>query len=159
MNPQDPLAALQPLRAPEAIHWWPPAPGWWLLTGLLIVATSAAFVGYRRRRRRNAYRREAQRQLAVIRADFNAHRDPARYLAELNTLLKAVALCSYPQQSLAPLHSDRWRDFLNNQLPQEKAFAEVLSSGPYAAQVPAIDIDALDRSARYWVTHHEAAHA
>ena len=27
----NPLDQLQPLIAPPAIHWWPPAPGWWLL--------------------------------------------------------------------------------------------------------------------------------
>ena len=31
MNPQDPLAALHPLRTPEPIGWWPLAPGWWVL--------------------------------------------------------------------------------------------------------------------------------
>ena len=59
MNPQDPLAALHPLREPVAIGWWPPAPGWWLLAGLVLAALLALAWYALRRYRANAYRRQA----------------------------------------------------------------------------------------------------
>ena len=97
MNPQDPLAALHPLRTPEPVPWWPPAPGWWLLAGLLLAALAwAAWCGWRRYRS-NRYRRTARQAVQVILARHAEHGDSARTLGELNTVLKAVALRSCPR--------------------------------------------------------------
>jgi len=43
----DPLAGLHDIHMPEAIGWWPPAPGWWLLLGLVFISIAALFF-YRR---------------------------------------------------------------------------------------------------------------
>jgi len=63
MNPQDPLANLNPLRQPELISWWPLAPGWWLLLAIVLLGLSALVYFLIRRHRDNAYRRRALQQL------------------------------------------------------------------------------------------------
>jgi len=42
-NSTDPLADLRDIHLPEAIGWWPLAPGWWLLLGFIIILIAALF--------------------------------------------------------------------------------------------------------------------
>ena len=81
MNPQDPLAQLQPLREPELISWWPLAPGWWLLCGLLFLLLLSLTWWLLRRYRANAYRRQALRQLDQLQESFRLDGDSMNTLA------------------------------------------------------------------------------
>jgi hypothetical protein len=38
MNPNqpDPLAALRDIHLPEAVSFWPLAPGWWIALGIMV---------------------------------------------------------------------------------------------------------------------------
>ena len=36
MNPETLVDRLAPLRTPEAVSWWPPAPGWWILAAIAL---------------------------------------------------------------------------------------------------------------------------
>ncbi|MGB5468066.1 MAG: DUF4381 family protein, partial [Sedimenticolaceae bacterium] len=54
MTPSDTAIGLTGLRdyhLPDAVGWWPPAPGWWLLFGLLLVL-GGLFVWWSMRRLR-----------------------------------------------------------------------------------------------------------
>jgi hypothetical protein len=42
------LAGLRDYHVPEAVSWWPPAPGWWLLAGLMLVLLGAGWWYYQR---------------------------------------------------------------------------------------------------------------
>ncbi len=158
MNPQDPLAALQPLREPAAIGWWPPAPGWWILAALLLVGSAVLAYLLWRRHRRNAYRRRALRQLDALHADLAQGRDDTlRYIESVNALLKSVALAAYPRPEVASRHGESWRAFLNAQLPDAEQFAEDFDDAAYRDPPPAIDTQQVHRSARYWIRHHRVA--
>ena len=156
MNPQDPLAALHPLRAPEPLPWWPPAPGWWLLAVLLVAALGwTAWRGWRRYQS-NQYRRRAQATLRVILASHAQHRDPARTLGELNTLLKAVAMHACPRAEVAALSGERWRSFLNEGLARARSplqFPEAIARAHQPDPGP-IDSVALQRCAETWLRRH-----
>jgi len=156
MNPQDPLAALHPLRTPEPLPWWPPAPGWWLLAGVLLAALAwAAWRGWRHYRS-NRYRRAARLALETILARHGDHRDPARTLGELNTLLKAVALQSCPRADVAALSGERWRSFLNEGLAAARSplrFPEAIARAHAPSPGP-IDTIALQRCADTWLRRH-----
>ena len=38
MNPAASNLQLRDIHLPDAVSWWPPAPGWWLLLGGLLLA-------------------------------------------------------------------------------------------------------------------------
>lgn len=156
MNPQDPLAALHPLRAPEPLPWWPPAPGWWLLAGLLLVALIWGAWRYWRHYRSNRYRRSARRALQGILDRHSEHGDAARTLGELNTLLKAVALQSCPRAEVASLSGEHWRSFLNEGLARTRSplrFPEAVARA-HAPDPGPVDTVALQRCAEAWLQRH-----
>lgn len=147
MNPEtDPLAALRPLHAPEAVGWWPPAPGWWLLAGLLLVTLWLAWWYYRR----FALRRAA---LTELRQLERVEPDDTRLSAGVNQLLRRVALACFPRSQVAGLSGEAWLQFLDSS-SYDKGFCHgpgrVLATAPFA---PACTLDrtALINLARQWI--------
>ncbi len=94
--------------APEAVPWWPPAPGWYVLAALVFVGF--VWLGWRAicRWQENAYRRVAERLIDQI-ADCGA-------LDELPEVLKRTALSAYPRADVASLSGDSWLAFLDGTL-------------------------------------------
>ena len=98
MNTASLLDQLAPLREPNAIGWWPLAPGWSLgliIVSLLIGLLSRALV---KRWQRNHYRRLALRQIKVLQTLDKPT------LEQVNKLLKATALRTWPKREVAALH-------------------------------------------------------
>ena len=157
MNPQDPLAALHPLREPDPISWWPPAPGWWVLGILLLVGLIVLTLWLRRRYHSNDYRRAALVRLDALHAAFNSDKDSARFAADTNTLLKSVALKAFPSTDVAPTHGENWLEFLNVSNTNAPTFPPALGTEIYTAQASNIDADALYTAARHWITHHRGS--
>ncbi len=157
MNPPDPLANLHPLRVPEAIGWWPLAPGWWLLLFAVIVLVAVVTYVLYRRYKRNAYRRLALRQLLALQASYRTQMDPGHYLAQLNALLKSVALLAYPRPEVAAQHGEHWRVFLNSSLPLGEQLPAAFSDAAYQKTCPGIDVLQVDRAARLWIRRHRAS--
>ncbi|MCB1706075.1 MAG: DUF4381 domain-containing protein [Halioglobus sp.] len=154
MNPQDPLANLHPLRQPELIGWWPPAPGWWLLLGLVLIAIGVLVYLLRRRRRRNAYRRRALAQLHTLHAQYQSDSRAVEYLGSVNALLKSVALHAYPRDTVASRHGADWREFLNASLPPELQLHSDFDNAVYRNSAPEIDLDRVHAAAQHWIKQH-----
>jgi hypothetical protein len=155
VNPQDPLAALNPLREPHLVGWWPMAPGWWLLIGLVVLGLAFAAFRLWRRHRRNAYRRAAQRQLQEIQSRFRDHGDASRCLAEVNALLKSVALVAYPRRQIAPVSGDPWLAILNAELPPEHQLKPGYLESIYGLNRATPPVDAVLASASLWIRRHK----
>jgi len=94
--------------APEAVPWWPPAPGWYVLGAVILVGL--AWLGWAvfRRWRANAYRREALQLVGTIVETGAA--------AELPEVLKRTALSAYPRADVASLSGDAWLGVLDGTL-------------------------------------------
>ncbi len=153
MENTDPLAELAPLRLPEAIGWWPLAPGWWLLIVLVLLLLGTGLWLYRKQRHASAYRRQALSQLDELQ---NAHKDdPNAFAQELNALLKATALRSYPSAQCAGLSGANWLVFLNRALPDQDAPTS-LATAPYDAAAQ-IDRQTLLHYAKAWIKKHRSA--
>lgn len=56
------LEQLRDIHLPEAVHWWPPAPGWWIVT-TLVLALLIWLGRYLQRRYRHQYFRSESREL------------------------------------------------------------------------------------------------
>jgi glucan phosphoethanolaminetransferase (alkaline phosphatase superfamily) len=157
VNPQDPLANLKPLRVGEAIGWWPPAPGWWLLVGIVIVLLAVLAYLLRRHYKRNAYRRVALARLKSLHAAYDTGRNSSDYLAQLNALLKSVALRAFPREQVAAAHGSHWRAFLNAGLPPTLQFPADFDAAAYQKSCPDIDVAQLQQAAQHWIRKHKAS--
>lgn len=132
----DPLAELRDLHYPDAIGWWPLAPGWWLLILLVITALSVLLRKAYLNKQKNRYRQTAQQELTQLQDQYQQHQDVHQYLADTQKLLRRVALHRYPdqQRTFAKLSGEQWQDFLNG-CCQETIFSqrhhEVFTALPY----------------------------
>jgi len=112
----DPLAELRGLHVPDAVGWWPLAPGWWLVLILLLATLSWYLLKAYRRKQANRYRLHARDELEQLTAKFNQHQDKSAYLTDTHKLLRRVALHQYTnqQQEFAGLTGAQWQQYLNN---------------------------------------------
>lgn len=106
----DALANLRDIHLPEAVAFWPPAPGWWLLAALLL-ATALGVAAWRRFRRRSL-RRAALRELDDIRTGYSQDEDLSQLALRLSTLLRRVAISRFARRDVASLHGADWSRFL-----------------------------------------------
>ncbi|MEM7279280.1 MAG: DUF4381 domain-containing protein [Pseudomonadota bacterium] len=116
---------LRDLHLPEAIGWWPLAPGWWVVIALAIVALGFLFRAWLRIRARGAARRYALRELNVIELEYQESRNPVQFGANLSELLRRTMLAYAPRHDVAGLTGDAWLEWLDEGLAQP-----VFSNGP-----------------------------
>lgn len=109
----DPLAALRDWHLPDAVSWWPPAPGWWLVVGLILALMVIALRWWRVRRRRSAPARAALAELAALRSRHTDSGDGRSFGAAVSVLLRRLALARYPRDQVAGLAGPRWLAFLD----------------------------------------------
>ncbi|MEZ5569244.1 MAG: DUF4381 domain-containing protein [Halioglobus sp.] len=153
MNAPDPLAALQPLREPDAIGWWPPAPGWWLLALLGALLLGALCALLLRRRRAGAYRRRALARLDAIRSRSAEHGDAVVFATEINALLKRIAIDAYGDQ-VAATSGETWEAFLHDSAPEGPRFTAGFTQAIYRNDAQALEEAPLYRAARHWLARH-----
>ena len=128
--PATPLP-LKDIHLPEAIGWWPVAPGWWillLLIGLLIFAV----VIWLRRLARQAFVKHAQKILLSLKT--TSEKDNYQKLCELSVLLRRVAITVSPEEEVASLTGSAWLAYLDNsvdELPFSKGIGACLAEDPY----------------------------
>ncbi|NNE60276.1 MAG: DUF4381 domain-containing protein [Woeseia sp.] len=123
MNPED--IPLRDLHLPEAIGWWPLAPGWWFLLSLvavgLLFAAWRALAAWQRGRPRRAALAELERL-----ATEHVREDDLTSLAKgLSALLRRTMLAYAPRTDVARLTGDAWLNWLDRGLPRP-----VFSAGP-----------------------------
>lgn len=99
------LSRLHDIVAPDAVPFWPPAPGWYAV--LAVLAGALVFLLWRRVRRwrGDAYRRESVAALEAV-----AH---ARDWVGLAEVMKRTALAVFPRASVASLSGEAWLTFLD----------------------------------------------
>ena len=120
----NPLDNLKDIHTPNAIENWPPAYGWWLLALIIVVllflVCKWALNAYKIR----AAKRLALKQLALI--DNNQQNANA----QLNQLLKRVAMSYFPAFNVQQKFGETWVDFLKASFDkkQKQNFVEGITS-------------------------------
>lgn len=143
-------ARLADIHLPPAIHWFPPAVGWWIAMGLVALSAAITLWLWRRHRQRQAYRREALTELVSI-ADIASDHQLAQ---QLNTLLRRVAMQSYPPQQVAALSSEHWADFLSKDKLISPAQADSLANAAYNPRATLADRHILLTETGRWLRKH-----
>jgi hypothetical protein len=110
------LLPLRDIHLPEAVGWWPLAPGWWFLIAL--AAAGLGYVLYRQfvKWRWNAARRAALRELASIRQRYEQGSDALVLAKSLSELLRRGMLAYAPRGEIAGLTGDQWLHWLDRGL-------------------------------------------
>ncbi|SDH39571.1 protein of unknown function [Pseudomonas flavescens] len=162
----NPLDQLQPLIAPAAVGWWPPAPGWWLLAMLLPVLSVVAWRLFRRlpgTQRKPAaeqpldpLREAALQELQRLGKPYDGI--PAGpWLQQINGLLKRLCRERYPDSHSHTLSSRAWLAFLDNRCPAAGLTRwMILVEGAYKPHCNLDDkaIEGLNGAVAIWIRKH-----
>ena len=150
------LEALRDIHLPQAVSWWPLAPGWWVLLGLVVAAVVALVVARAMRRRTVRYRALAELDALRRRRDLGV----ADGALAIEVLLKRVVLQRAHLSDHAAAHGAQWVTVLAegpDGMPPE--IARYIAAAPYAAPYAANEYETPDRealfaSARRWIRRH-----
>jgi|GEM_PF-289824 len=153
------LAKLHGPALPQAIDWWPLAPGWWALIVTVTLCIAALVILLRRYRHNNRYRK-----LALLRLfDLKKVCSENELGAALNTLLKRTFISAYPNTRhvvAAKLNQD-WLNILHKTCDlsgcaenQLAALAALTGDGKYQPDFTLATQDAMS-ICQFWIKRHK----
>jgi len=161
MDSEDLLNQLADIHLPEPVGFWPPAPGWWILAVVLLIAAGLAWRWYARERARREIVGHAlaeldrcyQRYTAADGDSETADERRLRYVNEVNSVLRRVALVHFPGANVASLGGREWVDFIrengdSSRLDDELAVA--LSYGRFQTRCD-VNTEALYDLGQAWI--------
>jgi len=140
---------LRDLHLPEAIGWWPLAPGWWFLVALAALGLGYLLYKAFLKWRWNASRRTALRELARVRGEYESGLDAVTLATELSELLRRTMLAYVRRDEVAGLTGESWLQWLDRGLddaPFTSGSGQVLDSLPYKSRERIeddVDVDGL----------------
>jgi len=105
------IHGIDEIMLPEAISWWPSAPGWQVLGVILVAWLLLRVIRLVRYWWRNRYRREALRQLQQVQQQADGQMQDV--VAVIPYYIKVTALQAYPRAEVASLSGDTWLAFLD----------------------------------------------
>ncbi|GAB5498192.1 MAG: DUF4381 domain-containing protein [Pseudohongiellaceae bacterium] len=161
MDSEELLTQLADIHLPEPVGFWPPAPGWWVLAVLLLIAAVVAWRVYARQHARREIVGHAlaeldrcyQRYAAAEASEGSADERKLRYVNEVNSVLRRVALVHFPGANAARLSGREWVDFIrengdSSRLDDELAVA--LSYGRFQTRCD-VNTEALYDLGKAWI--------
>ena len=156
MNPSDPLAQLRDIHLPEAVSWWPLAPGWWVLGALLVAGL--AYTGHFLWQRHHAftYRRQALQKIKQLPSNSQHQR-----ITDLFVLLKRGAVRKFSFREFCCTFQAEFIAFLNQTTPKA-GFDQLPTDWQrlfYAkdSEVSVELVDQLVASGTQWIKRHPLA--
>lgn len=157
MNFEELKNLVAPLLSPSATNVWPPATWvWWLVGGLAVLILLVMFIRWHRR---THVRRYAYAELQAIQARYVKSQDAARYLYEVNLLLRRLAVRNFSREKVAALTGEEWLKFLdwgyeskpNGDLGFMEGSGRILAWGAYKAQPENFEVERLQQLVKAWI--------
>ncbi|MCH7834445.1 MAG: DUF4381 domain-containing protein [Proteobacteria bacterium] len=140
---------LRALHLPDAIGWWPLAPGWWVVIGLAVLGVLLLLRRAVELRGRSAPRRHAMRQFERLKVEYERHGNAVTLSTDLSGLTRRTMLAYAQRADVAGLTGEDWLAWLDRGLAEPIFVAGAgrnLLELPYrdpAADVANVDIDGL----------------
>jgi hypothetical protein len=125
---------LRDLHLPEAIGWWPLAPGWWLLIALAVFGLLYLLHRAWCRWRANRPRRIALRELKKLHGEYRHGMDTVSLSKQLSQLLRRAMLAYASRDEVAGLTGQSWLEWLDRGLegqPFTSGPGRLIGSLPY----------------------------
>ncbi len=125
---------IRDLHLPEAIGWWPLAPGWWVLIMLIVAGLAWLVVRWVQRYRKAAARRYALKSLRKIEARYDGGDNTVALCREMSELVRRAMLAYAPREDVAGLTGDAWLAWLDTGLANptfENGPGRALVEAPY----------------------------
>ncbi len=157
MNLEELKQLVEPLIPPYATSTWPPAPWvWWLIGGLVGLLLLVMIIRWYRR---THVRRYAYTELDAIHTRYQQNQDAARYLYEVNLLLRRIAVRNFSRDKVAALTGEDWLEFLDwghkSKQDGDPGFMEgsgrILAWGAYQAQPESFEVERLQKLVKAWI--------
>ncbi len=149
-----PDVQLADIHLPASPGFWPPAWGWWLVLALALMLLVLLALKWRRYRQRKQRQQQVLEALKQLELRLQKEKNTAA-IAELNILLRRLALMHYPRQRVASLTGQQWLQFLDESGQMQdftQGAGQLLAAAPYQAGMPeSADLDALVKAVRKWV--------
>ncbi|QDT23621.1 DUF4381 domain-containing protein [Gimesia chilikensis] len=137
------LDRMHDIVLPDAIPWWPPAPGWYVV--LAALGGLVLYLSYRgwRHWKANRYRRLALREL-----------EQAHSVLEVSELLRRTALMVVPRAEVAAQTGAAWPGWLASHAPvaMDEQISRQLTVGVYDGSTD--EIERLKQYAAGWIQQH-----
>ena len=159
MDSEELLAQLADIHLPEPVSLWPPAPGWWVLAILLLIGLfflGRRLVAARTRRKICEYalgELESCYEKLVSASGPDLDDLKLRYLNEVNSVLRRVALVHFPNSNIASLGGVAWVDFIRqtgDSTLLDDDIATALSHGRFQTKCD-VNADALYGLGQAWI--------
>ena len=142
---------LKDIHLPEAIGWWPLAPGWWLAALSAIAFVLSVRYLYRRLTRKTAVN-SARKLLKNLKQQPIAG---LQTLSELSALLRRTAISTDGRNQAAGLQGQAWLAYLDRSFPDapfSQGIGRCLADGHYRPTMPGdVDFEALFDLCERWL--------
>lgn len=150
---QQALKDLNDIHLPPPVTWWPLANSVWaLLVGIFGVLMGFSWYQWKRFQN-NRYRREALNIFATLQHNNSSLNTK---IAEINQLLKQVAMTNYGRKKVAALTGKEWLNFLQQTciyLDQPENLGETLQA-TYGQKVEELEAVNFFEYAQAWIKGH-----
>jgi len=152
MNPQMPPVQLElrDIHLPDAISWWPLAPGWWLLLATVVGIILFIFIA-RRIYKSRQLKRDVHSELNEIKSIFQQTQNKSQLAKSLSVLLRRASISYYPdtKNNGAGLTGQQWLSWLDNTTQHSQKTKQfqsdvgnVLINAPYLPDNTDLNFDA-----------------
>ncbi len=142
---------IRDIHLPEAISWWPLAPGWWVMLALIILLI-VLFWLTRRKKSTKDMRPSIHQQVMFELKNVYQIKDDRLFVQKLSELLKRVAITKYGRRA-SGLTGERWLKFLDSKWDKTsftRGKGRVLLDLPYRKD-PQSDRKALVGLVKQWL--------